>query len=172
MSMYDKSFADIFTYLAKRAVMLIAKLLGFKTFCLMFTTVLLKHHIVSESVWQSVMITVLCAAGGVRLADIYSAATAARKPGSRTEPLAKQEEEETYETEEKQYDAAGSTVPGSRTSRTDAAIQRAAGKGKERIRALLSTDCRHAGTAGSESSTGTGQKQSDAAGNTGTAGTD
>ena len=169
MSMYEKNFTDIFIYIVKRAVMLIAKLLGFKTFCLMFTTVLLKHHIVSESVWQSVMITVICAAGGVRLADIYSTAAAARKPGSRTGTQAKQEEE-TYETEGHQYETAGSTVSASYTERTDAGIQRAAGRGKKRIRALLNTECKRTGTACSES--GTGQNQPDAAGNAGTAGTD
>jgi|WetSurMetagenome_2_1015567.scaffolds.fasta_scaffold81033_3 hypothetical protein len=175
MNMYEKSFADIFTYLAKRAVMLIAKLLGFKTFCLMLTTVLLKYHIVSESVWQSVMITVICAAGGVRLADVYSCAAAARRAGSRTGTQFKPEGEENYEEETETHDtAADSPVPCSRTYNAAAGIQRAAGKGKERIRALLASGCTETAdgerTAGSGNSTG--QYRPDAAGNAGTAGAD
>lgn len=168
MNMYEKPFGDIFRYLAKRAVMLAAKLLGFKTFCLMLTTVLLKHHIVSEDVWQSVMITVICAAGGVRLADAYSLAAAARRTGGRAGARFRREEEENYE-EQEPYDT-GSPEPCSRTSGAAAGIQRAAGKGKERIRALFTAECTGTGTACSGSSTG--QEQPDAAGNAGTAGTD
>jgi hypothetical protein len=175
MNMYEKSFADIFTYLAKRAVMLIAKLLGFKTFCLMLTTVLLKHHIVSENVWQSIMITVICAAGGMRLADAYSVAAAARKPGCGSGTQFKPEGEENYEEETEAYDtAANSSVPCSRTNDAAAGIQRAAGMGKERIRALLASECAETADAGRTACSGstTGHNRPDAAGNAGTTGAD
>jgi hypothetical protein len=151
MNIYEKTFRDIFAYLAKRAVMLAAKLIGFKSFCLMLTTIMLLHKIISEDVWQTVMITVICAAGGVRLADTYSSAAAARRTVQRTKPASVTEEE--YEYEESETPDAGSSMPCGRTAHTAAGIQRAAGKGKERIRTLLTGGTGKAGADADDSGT-------------------
>ncbi len=71
MANYNASFKDLAVHLVKRAFMLGAKLLGFKAFCLFFTTVLLRQGIVDKDAWLTVIITVLCSASGVHIADNY-----------------------------------------------------------------------------------------------------
>jgi hypothetical protein len=148
MSVYEKPFTDVLKYLAKRVVMLAAKLLGFKSFCLALATVLLVRRVITEDVWQTVMITVICAAGGLRLADAYSAAAAARNAsGAAFRTTGTEEEHTDEETDDAPYEGSGS-VPVDSASSAGAGIQRAAAEGKERIRALLAAGSAGTGRAG------------------------
>ncbi|MCR5762792.1 MAG: hypothetical protein K6G00_05340 [Treponema sp.] len=69
MDIYKASVKELLAHLAKRALVLAAKLLGFKAFCLFLTTVLLRQGIVDKEAWLTVIITVLCSASGVHIAD-------------------------------------------------------------------------------------------------------
>ena len=71
MDIYKASFKELAVHLAKRAFVLAAKLLGFKAFCLFFTTVLLQQGIVDKDAWLTVIITVLCSASGIHIADRF-----------------------------------------------------------------------------------------------------
>lgn len=147
MNPYEKPFREIFAYLAKRVVMLFAKLCGFKSFCMLLSTVLLAAGIISEDAWLTITITVICAAGGLRLADTYSAVNRFRRRKQRsashrsasyrgTEPF--EQEQEEYQNEEN-YDETEyrSGVSGDTADTAAAGIRRAAENGKQRIRTLL-----------------------------------
>jgi hypothetical protein len=135
MNMYDKTFADVFAYLGKRIVMLAAKLCGFKSCCLMLATVLLEKGVIGDDVWLTVIITVICATGGLRLADAYAAAGTFIRRGPRV--MNKGDNSYGTETEEDMEDRplryAGHSAAGS-------GARRAAADGKARIRALLGAD--------------------------------
>ena len=74
MDVYEKGWAYLAGYAGKRLVMLLAKLTGFKPFCLYLATFLLCRGIVGEEAWLTVMVTVICSASGLRLADTLDAA--------------------------------------------------------------------------------------------------
>lgn len=74
MNIYDKTFKKLLDNIAKRLLILIAKLLGFKAFCLFLTTILLKSGLVSKEEWLTVMITIVCSASGIHIADNFSIA--------------------------------------------------------------------------------------------------
>ncbi|MBR1911270.1 MAG: hypothetical protein IJ828_02820 [Treponema sp.] len=71
MDIYKMSFKELAGHLAKRALLLAAKLMGFKAFCLFLTTILLLHGFVDKDAWLTVIITVLCSASGVHIADRF-----------------------------------------------------------------------------------------------------
>lgn len=72
MNLYNFTFRGIFSYIAKRAMMLLAKILGFKSLCLVFSTFLLYKKIINEDSWLTIMIIVLCASSGIHVADTVS----------------------------------------------------------------------------------------------------
>ena len=68
-SLYDGSFGSCLGYLLKRLVLLAAKLLGFKGFCLFLATLLLCLGRVGEDVWLTLVVTLVCSASGIRVLD-------------------------------------------------------------------------------------------------------
>ena len=72
MNLYNFSFKGIFVYLAKRALLLFAKVLGFKSLCLALSTFLLSRKVIGEDSWLTIMIIVICATGGIHVADTVS----------------------------------------------------------------------------------------------------
>lgn len=115
-SVYEGGISSCLGYLAKRAVLLAAKLLGFKGFCLFLATALLGLGRIGEDVWLTLAITLVCSASGIRVLDSFKEGTdaldaknaiAARLGG----PAAK--EEVSYETSWKgnPIAAAGWTAP-------------------------------------------------------------
>ncbi len=70
-SLYDGSFADCLGYLSRRAVLLLAKLVGFKGFCLFLATLLLCLGKVGEDVWLTLLVTLVCSASGIRVLDSF-----------------------------------------------------------------------------------------------------
>lgn len=69
MNIYEKPLHEILEYVAKRALMLLSKLLGFKACCLYLATVLLIRGTIAQDIWLYVMVTVLCSTSGLRIAD-------------------------------------------------------------------------------------------------------
>ena len=70
-SLYDGSFGECLGYLFRRAVLLAAKLLGFKGFCLFLATLLLCLGRVGEDVWLTLVVTLVCSASGIRVFDSF-----------------------------------------------------------------------------------------------------
>lgn len=68
-STYEGGLASCLGYLAKRAVLLAAKLLGFKGFCLFLATALLFLGRIGEDVWLTLAVTLVCSASGIRVLD-------------------------------------------------------------------------------------------------------
>ena len=68
-SLYDGSFGSCLGYLLKRLVLLAAKLLGFKGFCLFLAPLLLCLGRVGEDVWLTLVVTLVCSASGIRVLD-------------------------------------------------------------------------------------------------------
>ena len=68
-SLYDKGFSDCLGYMAKRAILLGGKLLGFKGFCLFLATFLLVMGRIGEDVWLTLAVTLVCSASGIRVVD-------------------------------------------------------------------------------------------------------
>lgn len=68
-SLYEGSFGSCLGYLLKRLVLLAAKLLGFKGFCLFLATLLLCLGRVGEDVWLTLVVTLVCSASGIRVLD-------------------------------------------------------------------------------------------------------
>lgn len=151
MDVYEKDLGYVASYTGKRALMLVAKLAGFKPCCLYLATFLLYKGIVGEDVWLTVMVTVICSASGIRLADTLDAALTFRKGMAR-----RLNDKEYTDEEEKSSDGNDMPVPcgdadfpspvhGSGTTAAKRArrITRrsaALAKGRERIREL----CREA----------------------------
>lgn len=69
MNMYEKTVPELGSYIIKRFCMLIAKLTGFKSICLVLTTVLLCLKIIDAEIWLRVMLTVICTTSGLRVMD-------------------------------------------------------------------------------------------------------
>ena len=69
MNMYEKTIPQLWTYIAKRFFMLIAKLTGFKSFCLALATILLCYNVIGSDIWVTVMVTVLCSTSGLKIVD-------------------------------------------------------------------------------------------------------
>lgn len=67
--LYEGSFAGCMGYLLRRAVLLGAKLAGFKGFCLFLGTALLCTGRIGEDVWLTLAVTLVCSASGIRVLD-------------------------------------------------------------------------------------------------------
>lgn len=70
-SLYEGGVAGCLGYLIKRAVLLVAKLLGFKGFCLFLATALLCLGKIGEDVWLTLAVTLVCSASGIRVMDSF-----------------------------------------------------------------------------------------------------
>lgn len=68
---YEKPFSASLSYLFKRFVLLAAKLLGFKGFCLFLATVLLCCGKLEQDVWLTLAVTLVCSASGIRVLDSF-----------------------------------------------------------------------------------------------------
>jgi hypothetical protein len=114
-NLYGQPVRAVFAYLGKRIILLAAKLAGFKSLCLALATVLLVKGLISGSIWLSAMITVICGNTGMRIAGAW---------------------------QKEEYDDQPDTKNSTRSdcsAAADPAVQRAARRGKERIRKLLSS---------------------------------
>jgi hypothetical protein len=123
--LYEKSVRELLRYVLKRFVMLGAKLLGFKSFCLALATVLLGRGIISGDIWLYVVITVVCSASGLRIADACSF----RMPASRQN--GKEETDDYRKTCGDDLSAADRSV------RSGSSVRDAVAAGERRIRRLL-----------------------------------
>jgi hypothetical protein len=173
-TLYEKTVRELLRYALKRLVMLGAKLLGFKSFCLVLATVLLVRGIISEDIWLYVLITVVCSASGLRIADAWSF-TLPRTGGKRTRyPAAAgtvMEMEEGTDEYRKTYDHNLHTAD--RRARSGSSVRDAVSSGKRRIRELFAgrSDISASGNSRSDTATergstnnrGTGSKNTDSA---------
>ena len=67
--LYEGGFAGCLGYLSKRVILLGAKLVGFKGFCLFLGTLLLFMGRIGEDVWLTLAVTLVCSASGIRVLD-------------------------------------------------------------------------------------------------------
>ena len=67
--LYEGGFSGCLGYLLKRAILLGAKLVGFKGFCLFLATALLFLGRIGEDVWLTLAVTLVCSASGIRVLD-------------------------------------------------------------------------------------------------------
>ena len=67
--LYEGGIAGCLGYLLKRVVLLGAKLVGFKGFCLFLATALLCLGRIGEDVWLTLAVTLVCSASGIRVLD-------------------------------------------------------------------------------------------------------
>ncbi len=70
-SVYEEGVMGCLHYLLKRGVLLAAKLVGFKGFCLFLGTLLLCMGKVGEDVWLTLAVTLVCSASGIRVVDSF-----------------------------------------------------------------------------------------------------
>lgn len=173
-TLYEKTVQELLRYALKRLVMLGAKLLGFKSFCLALATVLLVRGIIGEDIWLYVLITVVCSASGLRIADACSF-TLPRTGGKRTRYTAAagtvMEMEEKADEYRETYDDALHAAD--RSVRTGVSVRDALSSGKRRIRELFAgrSDIRASGNSRSGAGSGeAGQNRGAGSENTGTAG--
>ena len=71
MNMYDKPLKQLGEYIIKRFCMLIAKLTGFKSLCLILATILLCLSVIESDIWLTLIITVICSTSGLKLAENF-----------------------------------------------------------------------------------------------------
>ena len=69
MNVYKASYGKLTSHLVKRILLLLAKLMGFKAFCLFLATALLSKGYIENQDWLTVIITVICSASGIHIAD-------------------------------------------------------------------------------------------------------
>ena len=120
MNMYERTIPQIWNYVVKRFFMLIAKLTGFKSFCLALSTVLLCNNVISSDIWVTVMITILCRTSGLKLVDSLDIAKKVNNEKANFNSMS-------------DYDG-DSSCYGTRKSKS---TERIINKGKQKIRKIL-----------------------------------
>ena len=68
--MLFRSCKQLFKYAAKRFIVLLAKITGFKSACFILATILLYKKVIDQNIWLYTMITVVCNTSGLRIADL------------------------------------------------------------------------------------------------------
>jgi hypothetical protein len=111
MNMYEKNVKEVLRFVLKRLLMLLSKLIGFKACCLYLATYLLVKGTITQEIWLTVMVTVLCGVCGLRVADSINSL---RRAGG------------------------SSTFRNAGTKQEKSDVQRAVDDGKKRVRLLLS----------------------------------